>query len=51
MIKVYVNGNVSGSAYDVKNINFNVGKADIYAKNASDVKVFSRSLGYDGTHC
>lgn len=47
LIKVYVNGNVSGSAYDVKNINFNVEKADIYAKNATDVKVFSRSLGYD----
>ena len=45
LIKVYVNGNVSGSAYDVKNINFNVEKADIYAKNASDVKVSVEALG------
>ena len=47
IIKVYVNGHVSKSAYNVANKDFAVTAADINATNVQEVKVYNRALGYD----
>lgn len=51
MLKVYVNGEIGGSAYDRKNVDFKVAPADIVAntKAASlrDLVVCDHALGYD----
>ncbi|WP_304337649.1 discoidin domain-containing protein [Collinsella tanakaei] len=51
MLKVYVNGEISGNGYDAKKtLGYNVKAADITVSDAaafSSVKVYDKSLGYD----
>ncbi len=51
MLKVYVNGEVAGSAYDEKNVSYDVTAAKIEANKAagtlSNVTVYDYALGYD----
>ena len=51
MLKVYVNGEISGNGYDAKKtLGYNVKAAAITVSDAaafSSVKVYDKSLGYD----
>lgn len=51
MLKVYVNGEVAGSAYDEKSVSYDVTAAKIEANKAagtlSNVTVYDHALGYD----
>lgn len=51
MLKVYVNGEIAGSAYDEKNVSYDVTAAKIEANKAagtlSNVTVYDHALGYD----
>ncbi|MFR3452028.1 MAG: hypothetical protein ACLTSX_11310 [Collinsella sp.] len=52
MMKLYVNGEIAGSAFDKKNVDYTVAKDTIKidkaaAEKISNVVVYDRALGYD----